>query len=45
LISWIFEGYDVVGVPGNTLGVFPWWKHVLAQAQHGDILMMRVFGK
>jgi len=39
-----FEGYDVVGVPENTLGVFAWWKHVLAQVQHGDILMMRVFG-
>jgi len=34
-----------MGVPGNTFGVFPWWKYVLAQVQHGDILMMRVFGE
>ena len=45
LISWILEGYDVVGVPGNTLGVFAGWKHVLAQVQHGDVFMIRMVNK
>ena len=41
LVDSLKATHDVVGVPENTLSVFPWWKHILAQVQHGDILMMR----
>lgn len=44
-IPGILEGYDVVGIPEDALGVITGWEHVSTQVRHVDILMMRMFGK
>ena len=45
LIAGVFEGHDVVRVPGDALGVFAGKEHVLAQVEDGDVSMVRVFGE
>jgi len=45
LISWILEGYDVVGISGEALSIIAGWENVLTQIPEGDVLMMRMFGE
>ena len=45
LIPGILEGHDVMGVSGNALGKLARREHVLAQVQHRDVAMMRMFGE
>ena len=45
LIPRVLEGYNVMGIAGNALGVFTQGKHVLAQAKDCHVLMMRMFGE
>ena len=40
LIPRVLEGYNVMGIAGNALGVFAHGKHVLAQVKHRHILRM-----
>ena len=41
----LIKSYDVVSVPGNTLGIFSRRKHVLTQVEHSDVLIVRMFGE
>ena len=45
MISWVLEGYDVVGISGDALGIFAGCEHVLTQIHESDGLMMRMFGE
>jgi len=45
LISWVLEGYNVVGVSGDALSIFAAWEQVLTEIQDGDVLTMRMFGE
>ena len=45
LISGVLERHDVMGIAGYTFGLSAYGKHVLAQVQYRDILMMRMFGE
>ena len=45
LIARVLEGYDVMSIARNALGVFAHGKHVLAQVKHRDVLMMGMFGE
>jgi len=45
LISWVLEGYNVVGVSGDPLSIFAGWERVLTQIHDGDVLVMRMFGE
>ena len=43
LISWILEGYNVVGVAGDVLSIFARWEQVLTQIHDSDVLIKRMF--
>jgi len=45
LIPWILKCHDVMSIAKNTFGFFPHRKHVLAQVNNRDILMMGMFGE
>ena len=45
LVARVLEGHNVMGITGNTLGVFAHGKHVLAQVKHRHVLMMGMFGE
>ena len=45
LIPRVLEGHDVMGIAGNTFGIFTDGKHVLAQVNHRHFLMMGMFGE
>jgi len=41
LIARILDCHDVMNVTGDD--IFAHWKNVVAQVQHNDILMLRMF--
>ena len=43
LIPRALEGHNVMGIMGNAFGIFAHGKHVLAQVNHRDVLMMGMF--
>ena len=45
LIPRVLESHDVMSIAGNAFGIFAHGKHVLAQVNHRDVLMMRMFGE
>ena len=45
LIPGILERHNVMRIAGNTFGIAPHGKHVLAQVQYRHPLMMRMFGE
>ena len=45
LIPRVLEGLDVMGIAGNTFGIFTHGRHVLAQVKDRDVLMMGMFGE
>ena len=45
LISRVLERHNVMSIAGNAFGIFAHGKHVLAQVNHRDVLMMRMFGE
>ena len=45
LIPWVREGHNVMGIAGNTFGIFAQGKHVLAEVKDRDVLMMGMFGE
>ena len=45
LIPWVPERHGVMGVAGNAFGIFAHGKHVLAQVNDCDVLLMGMFGE
>ena len=45
LIPGILERHNVMSIAGNTFGISPHGKYVLAQVEHRHPLMMRMFGE